>query len=118
MAVERLSPDDWVLYRDVRLQALQADPGAFGSTYEREVAFDEAEWRRRLTSGPDGRPSAVFIDRAADRNEQAVALWVVRENAGAIRLYESCGFEATGTVDALPSNPCAEELEMLLRLDP
>jgi len=33
----------------VRLDALQEAPYAFGSTYEREVELDDADWRRRVT---------------------------------------------------------------------
>jgi len=32
----------------VRLDALKEAPYAFGSTYEREVEFDDAMWRRRV----------------------------------------------------------------------
>ena len=162
MAVRSLSGDDWVLWRSLRLDALLTDPGAFGSTHEREVEFDEATWRQRLTSFQD-RPIGTFVDEVhgeavgivgigffesetvpmlismwvrpsarglgcgrrlvdaavAWAREQAapkVMLWVVRENLGAIHLYESCGFVPSGTVDALASDPCTEELEMELTL--
>ncbi len=164
MQTVQLEPGDWVRYRELRLAALRADPGAFASSHEREVAFDEGVWRRRLTAGPDGRPNATFVvadpergdvgttaivytehheapmivamwvrplarglgvgrrlveaacSWADARGEHEVVLWVVDDNTSAIELYRSCGFVATGEVDALPSNPCAGELEMVKTL--
>lgn len=47
--------------RAVRLRALQEAPYAFASTYERESAFDTADWVDRLTSG-----SATFLARVGE----------------------------------------------------
>jgi|SRR5271165_3196548 len=48
--VRQPGADDWQALRDIRLAALR-DAGAFGSTYAREAAFGEADWRRRIAGG-------------------------------------------------------------------
>ena len=45
--IRRLAREDAVLYRDIRLEALQANPEAFGSTFEVE----------------DAQPLSLFSDR-------------------------------------------------------
>ena len=49
LEVQRLTPDSWRTYQEVRLAALREAPHAFGSTWEREAAMDEAAWRGRLS---------------------------------------------------------------------
>ena len=44
-----VTPDDWDEWRTIRLASLLDTPSAYGSTYEREVAFTEETWRERLT---------------------------------------------------------------------
>ena len=43
--------DDWRALRDIRLAALRDAPEAFGSTYEQQVTFGEADWQRRIARG-------------------------------------------------------------------
>jgi len=80
-----MGPDDWRLVRDVRLAALRDAPTAFESTYEREIAFGEADWRRRF--GPRSvtflayLPEASPAGMAGGLEDQAsvvelVAMWV------------------------------------------
>lgn len=46
--VRVLDPDEWDLYRDVRLRALRESPEAFVASAEEEEAFDEAVWKERM----------------------------------------------------------------------
>lgn len=48
--VTEVRPDDWTLWRDLRLAALQDSPHAFASTYEGERGRDEAQWRARIAA--------------------------------------------------------------------
>src|SRR5260370_37513571 len=69
-AVRRILPDEWQVYRQVRLTALAQAPDAFMSTLERGQGFGEGIWRPRL-----GPPTAGAVPawggrraaRAADR---------------------------------------------------
>jgi len=43
--------EEWQVLRDIRLAALTDAPDAFGSTYAKQVAAKEADWRRRISRG-------------------------------------------------------------------
>lgn len=61
--IRLVDADAWRTWRDIRLRALVDAPAAFGSTYEREAAFGEAEYRARL--GPSGPAVLGWADGTA-----------------------------------------------------
>jgi ribosomal protein S18 acetylase RimI-like enzyme len=47
VTLEPISPANALVFKAVRLRALQTDPPAFGSTYAKDAAFPDEEWFRR-----------------------------------------------------------------------
>src|SRR5262245_3850644 len=70
-AVRRVTPPDWLVLRDLRLRALRGDPLSFGSTYEREAAFSDGDWKRWAAEDALGDEMATFI---ADRQQQPIGI--------------------------------------------
>jgi len=46
--VRELSPEDWQLYKNIRLKALLDSPKSFGSSHELEVDRTKEEWEESL----------------------------------------------------------------------
>lgn len=87
--IRRLRPDDWALLRTVRLAALREAPYAFASTLEREAAFDEWQWRGRLSSATtfvavgDVGPVGLVTGLTEESGEiHLVGMWVRTEVRG------------------------------------
>jgi GNAT superfamily N-acetyltransferase len=79
-----VSPEEWQLWRDMRLRSLREVPDAFVSTHDHEVLFDEETWRSRLdgTSGPavvahvDEQPVGMGAGRIHRPGRlEVVAMW-------------------------------------------
>ena len=84
--VREVTAGDWQLMRDVRLAALAEAPYAFGSSYAREAAFTEAQWRGRISARsvtyfaydePDHvTPAGLAGVYVEDLAPHVVSLWV------------------------------------------
>jgi GNAT superfamily N-acetyltransferase len=80
--VEQLAPSAWQRWRDLRLHALRDAPDAFGSTLEREVAFDDSTWRERLERSPswiavlDDEDVGMISSGQHDAVPWVYAMWV------------------------------------------
>lgn len=97
IVVRAFAPDEWRLYRDLRLRSLAESPDAFGSTLAAEAQRPEAEWERRLAaaagSGRDfpavvvvnGQPAGLAwgrIDPARPDTASLYQVWVAPEYRG------------------------------------
>jgi ribosomal protein S18 acetylase RimI-like enzyme len=73
LEITRLPPERWKEARDLRLSALQTEPTAFGSSYEEEANFSEAEWKRRTANAlfalSDNRPIGTITYLITERTK-------------------------------------------------
>ncbi len=91
LSVRALGGEDWQAYRELRLDALQEAPEAFTSTYDEELAFDEALWRLRmersarlLATDGDVAVGVVSVGHTEDDGvAELFGMWVVPGSRGA-----------------------------------
>jgi ribosomal protein S18 acetylase RimI-like enzyme len=88
--VRSLRPDEWRLWRDLRLQALADSPDAFRDTIDDAQGRAESEWirsaaaamqgdRRLLIAEQDGRPvgmAVILVSEADPHHANLYAMWV------------------------------------------
>lgn len=96
-----MGPDDYEVVRTIRLRCLREEPDAFGSTYEREVAFTDAVWIDRLR--PDGNPH--FLAEAPDGTPVGIVAGVpdyaAADVANLVAMWVDPGARGTGAADEL-----------------
>lgn len=91
-SIVELTPDDWQRYKEIRLEALEYDPQAFGSSSERESRFDEQKWRERLQPYSEKcRQWAVFAEDSEGRLVGSVGAYVPEDG-----IAEIVGLYVTG----------------------
>jgi dihydropteroate synthase len=92
-SVRIATPDDWRLWRELRLRALADSPDAFGETLDGVRDKDDAAWRGfvaprpdalRLLAERDGVPVGMCVVVIADDSRKAnlYAMWVAPQARG------------------------------------
>ncbi|GER15808.1 GNAT family N-acetyltransferase [Variovorax boronicumulans] len=71
-------PDEWKIYRDLRLRALLDSPDAFGSTYEAEAMRADAMWSARIAAATSSGKDRVLF--AFNRNDACGLIWCKLSN--------------------------------------
>ena len=69
MAIEikRITPDEWALLRDLRLDSLRDSPDAFGQRLDEAALFDDADWKATAKAASSGDRRTWFIARDEDQ---------------------------------------------------
>ncbi len=86
--VRRLAPDDWEIYKRIRLRALETDPSAFGSTLAQASLLTDDEWSSRLTKNPmfigeaDGEAMGLAGAHHRDGFAELISMWVAPRARG------------------------------------
>ena len=78
----RLGPDDWQIFKEIRLEALREAPEAFASTLAEATLLKEAAWRSRLNTraqflasiGPTAVGTAGGI--LTEAGPELISMWV------------------------------------------
>lgn len=67
IVVKRMTAEDGLVFKEVRLRALQESPTAFSSTYAKEARFADEEWRKRAarSNGDDFIGFLAYLDDRA-----------------------------------------------------
>ncbi|PWH07545.1 N-acetyltransferase [Brachybacterium endophyticum] len=87
ISARRLGPEDWEIWRGLRLRALDQAPEAFGTTLEEAVGADSpSHWRAALEGAmtgfvveDDGVPAAIgrlLIEVDPDAPVELISVWV------------------------------------------
>lgn len=107
VVVWRLTPDDWQVFRDVRLASLRDSPDAFSATLESMQARDEKGWREGLaartqfvaTAAEDVVGTAGGIVDPSGQFGELISMWVAPawrgKGVGAQLIEEVAGWAAS-----------------------
>ena len=85
----KLEPEEWQGYRILRLEALQNDPQAFGSSYQEYVRKPDSYWQGRLEDAAEGKKDWLLFAKENDRLIGMVGAFIKDEEdvAEIISLY-------------------------------
>ncbi|CUX70973.1 MULTISPECIES: GNAT family N-acetyltransferase [Agrobacterium] len=97
--IRTISPGEVDVFRQIRLEALQSEPGAFASVYEDWVGLSDAEWRERMNI-------PVFVAFAERRPVGLMALKQLHQpkmihRATITMVYVNQRFRSSGLANAL-----------------
>jgi ribosomal protein S18 acetylase RimI-like enzyme len=120
VVIRRIRSDDGPVFRDIRLRALQTDPTAFASSYEREAGRPPASWDTWAAATSMGNDQAMFFAETADGIIGLAGVFRIEDNPRALHMIamwveprfrgHGWGRKLTETVVAWAQSADADEL--------
>jgi GNAT superfamily N-acetyltransferase len=106
----QLSPQEWQRYREIRLEALRAEPQAFGSTYADSEQRPAAYWQERLADAQRGVDSWLLFAQEGEHLVGMIGAFYDerREAAIIVSVYVSQAARGKGVGKALMEAILAE----------
>jgi GNAT superfamily N-acetyltransferase len=114
------TPDDWRVYRDIRLRMLREAPDAYASSYAVEAALPKSRWRQRLDNpmlflASDQRAQVIGTVTGLERppgTVDVVAMYVAPEARG-----QGCAGQLLDAVAAAARERGAHRLTLCVTAD-
>lgn len=83
-----LQPEDWAIYKTVRLRSLKEEPDAFCARYEEEAILTDNQWKNRLDPSLRHEPMLLLLALTNDI-PAAIALGLVQESdPTSVQIYQ------------------------------
>lgn len=76
-----LNPNDWELYKDIRLKSLQNEPQAYLSSYARSSTELDEKWRERLELAQEGKRQWLSFVKAGEEIVGMAGAWITEEES-------------------------------------
>jgi RimJ/RimL family protein N-acetyltransferase len=77
LSIRQITPGDWLIYKTMRLRALQLAPDSFGGNYEDSHQLADTEWKARVQIFSEGRSSINFIASLDSRPAGMASCYII-----------------------------------------
>jgi ribosomal protein S18 acetylase RimI-like enzyme len=80
--IVKLLPEEWPLYKEIRLESLLAEPQAFGSGYAEVHQRPDSYWQERLKDAQAGEKSWLLFAKENERMVGMIGAYCSEEKDG------------------------------------
>ena len=98
-----LSPEEWQLYKQIRLESLMVEPQAFGISYANNIQRPASYWQERLREAQSGEKSWLLFAKENDRIIGMIGAYRAEDNdvVEIISVYVTKEHRGQGVASAL-----------------